>query len=108
MKKLRKYEEVVKRGISVLDSCNSIHLRWRERIDKNKISLLSSFHCPLGQLCGTYLKGLAIIHPLKATNKYYLWEKWAEKNGFSVGIRHPLNLYKENKFLVQEWKRQLG
>ena len=104
MRKLRKYEEVVKRGISVLDSCNSIHLRWRERIDKNKISLLSSFDCPLGQLCGTLLKGLVIIHPLKATNKYYLWNKWAIKNGFSAKAS---NYGHESELLAQEWKRQL-
>ena len=104
MKKLRKYEEVVKRGIKILDSSASCPPNWKDNIKKEKLSLVSSINCPLGQVYGQYILGLKTLHPLQASNKYYLWDKWAIKNGFSAKTS---NYGHESRLLAQEWKRQL-
>ena len=95
-----KYQDAVQSGIKILNNYFPDTFLWEWIIDRSKLNMADNQNCILGQLFGFYRRGVEILHPLKTTNREYLWEKWTIKNGFLID-------FKESELLTQEWKRQL-
>lgn len=90
---MTKYEPCVVFGAKLLDSYNP---EWFSQVDVNRLNLGSCYDCVLGQLFGSYAKGL---------NELGIPESGRFEYGFSMDGFHP----KEDWLaLTNLWREQIA
>lgn len=95
---MNKHTEKVRTGAALLDDKFP---GWRELIDLRLLDVRSEFDCILGQLWGTYTRGLAEVFP---NIDFSDWQSKAVPRNY--GFNYPQYEWGDHE-LDDAWKREL-